>query len=283
MSKHVLEWDKEKMNRFIKEGRGTGEGSSYKPWLTIQDFPSIGRASRVFGWKTKRIHHFFTDIETRYFYLLEWSDNVTDIREHFPLLDLEDVIKDKDGINFEHFKDKKSGITYVINTSFLITLKDSKGNKSFAARSLKAASGLEKKSTLERLETERRYWSSKGIDWGIVTQKEISVVMAKNIEWIHSALFNENDIGITADEIKELDGAFMERINDNPKTMRTILMDFDKDYTLENGTALYIFKHLIADKKIKVDMNQEISLNKPSNQLIIKGYSTGREEYVAGS
>jgi hypothetical protein len=214
---------------------------------------------------------------------LEWSDNVTDIREHFPLLDLEDVIKDKDGINFEHFKDKKSGITYVINTSFLITLKDSKGNKSFAARSLKAASGLEKKSTLERLETERRYWSSKGIDWGIVTQKEISVVMAKNIEWIHSALFNENDIGITADEIKELDGAFMERINDNPKTMRTILMDFDKDYTLENGTALYIFKHLIADKKIKVDMNQEISLNKPSNQLIIKGYSTGREEYVAGS
>lgn len=41
------------------------------------------------------------------------------------------------------------------------------------------ASDLEKKKTLERLEIERRYWIAKGIDWGIVTQKEISNVFAK--------------------------------------------------------------------------------------------------------
>ncbi len=51
-----------KIEQWIKEGRGQGEGKEYKPWLTIQDFPSMGRVTRVFGWTTQRIHHFFSQI-----------------------------------------------------------------------------------------------------------------------------------------------------------------------------------------------------------------------------
>lgn len=54
MAKHRLNWSEEKYNRFIKEGRGQGIGKEYKPWLTVQDYPSLGRVSRVFGWKTGR-------------------------------------------------------------------------------------------------------------------------------------------------------------------------------------------------------------------------------------
>ena len=96
MAKHNLQWDENKLKRFLREGRGQGEGQDYKPWVTVQDFPSKGRCSRVLGWKTNRIHHLFTDSETRYFYLLEWEDAVVDIREHYPLLDLEEVIKEKE-------------------------------------------------------------------------------------------------------------------------------------------------------------------------------------------
>ena len=59
MAKRKNNWDANKLDRWIKEGRGQGEGENYKSWLTIQDFPSMGRATRVFGWTTNRIHHFF--------------------------------------------------------------------------------------------------------------------------------------------------------------------------------------------------------------------------------
>lgn len=91
MAKRSLDWNDNKLNRFLKEGRGKGEGSEYKPWLTIQDMPSIGRVSRIYLHKTQRIHHFFSDNETRVFYLLTWEDAITDIREFYPLLNMEEV------------------------------------------------------------------------------------------------------------------------------------------------------------------------------------------------
>ncbi len=85
MSKRSLSWTRAKFEQFKKEGRGEGTGCKYKPWLTAQDFPTKGRMTRIFGWKSGRMHDFFSDNETRFFYLLEWSDVVVDIREQFPL------------------------------------------------------------------------------------------------------------------------------------------------------------------------------------------------------
>ena len=51
--------DSEKQQeKWIKEGRGSGEGSLYKPWITVRDIPSSGRSHRVYGYKSKRTHHF---------------------------------------------------------------------------------------------------------------------------------------------------------------------------------------------------------------------------------
>lgn len=42
MTKRNQSWHENKYNRFIKEGRGQEAGKEYIPWLTIQDFPSMG-------------------------------------------------------------------------------------------------------------------------------------------------------------------------------------------------------------------------------------------------
>ncbi len=89
MPRRREEWNKEKFDRFLKEKRGEGVRDKYSPWITVRDFPSTGRVSRARGWKTNRLHHLFSDHETRLFYILEWSDVVIDIREQFPLLDIE--------------------------------------------------------------------------------------------------------------------------------------------------------------------------------------------------
>jgi hypothetical protein len=31
----------------VNEGRGSGEGANYKPWINIHDIPSLGRSTRT--------------------------------------------------------------------------------------------------------------------------------------------------------------------------------------------------------------------------------------------
>lgn len=275
-------FNEDKLNRYLKEGRGQGEGKEYKPWLTVQDFPSRGRCSRLLGWKTTRVHHLFSDIETRFFYLLEWEEHVEDIREMFPLLDLENVIEDTDDLRLDLFKDKESGIDYVLTTSFLITLKEN-GKYRYVARSVKAASELDKKISIEKYEIEKRYWKSKGVDWGIITQKEIPLIKAKNIEWVHNALNSYEDRGFSFKEINEMGYLLIDVISKNNLSIRTLMSKFDKEYNLPNGSALFIFKYLIASKKITVDMEKEIDLNATGKDIILETINRRENKYVVNS
>lgn len=277
MAKRNHSWNENKYNQFIKEGRGQGAGKEYKPWLTIQDFPSMGRVSRILGLKSGRIHHLFSDLQTRYFYMLEWEDTVTDIREHFPLLDLEDTISQKSDLNFKLFTDKESGFLYTLSTNFLITLNRANGDNLYLARSVKMTSELEKKKTLERLEIERRYWTEKGIDWGVITQKEISTVFVKNIEWVHSTLYSYFERGFTQDELVYLSNALIERLIDNQHSIREITADFDKEFNYDSGTGLYVFKFLIASKQIGLDMTKQIDINATNPIIEVKPRITYEE------
>ena len=268
MAKRNLEWNENKLRRYLEEGRGQGKGKDYKPWLTIQDFPSLGRVSRVFCDKTQRIHHFFSDNETRMFYLFNWEDDVIDIREHFPLLDIGQVIKDKRGLDLDKFVDKQTGTPYVFSTTFLITVKDKRNEEFYIARSVKSAIELEKHHIIEKFELERRYWESKGIDWGIVTQKDIPVIKAKNIEWVYSALEDSLERGIDNETKMDLAQELSFILMDNPNTVRKLTSWFDDEFQLQKGTGLYLFKFLIATKSIKVDMEQKININLSANELI---------------
>lgn len=269
MSKRKNNWDANKLNRWIKEGRGQGEGENYKPWIVIQDFPSMGRATRVFGWTTNRIHHFFSDTQLKYFYLLDWDERVVDIREHYALLDLETVLSDTSDLRLNKFIDKKSKESYVLTTTFLITLINNAGEKNFVARSIKYASELNKISTIEKLEIERRYWKVRDIDWGIVTNKDINSARAKNIEWLHTTL-NFNDYnGISQDEFMGLLDGLLYRFYDSKGSIKKIISGFEKDYSLDAGTGLLLFKHLIAGKRIILDFDKRINLNQTVKSMYI--------------
>ncbi|ODM26915.1 transposase [Clostridium sp. Bc-iso-3] len=267
MAKRKITWSPTKLDRWIKEGRGQGEGKEYKPWLTIQDYPSLGRVTRVFGWTTQRIHHFFSDSQLKYFYLLDWEEKVVDIREHYPLLDLETVLEDTADLKLDKFRDKKTKEPYILSTTFLITLLNNDGQKSFVARSIKYASELSKKTTIEKLEIERRYWTAKGINWGIVTNKDINGTRAKNIEWIHSAMTSDGYNGFSREEFDDLLNGLLYRLIDNQQNIRKIISEFEKDYFLDAGAGLLLFKHLIAGKKIALDMDKPINLNESGYSL----------------
>ncbi|MCY1539566.1 hypothetical protein D9M68_751600 [compost metagenome] len=76
----------EDIRRHIKAGAGQGEGSSYKPWLTVRDVPSEGRSRIVKALKAGRSCHLLSDLEYHYFLVCDSSNEIIDYREQFPLL-----------------------------------------------------------------------------------------------------------------------------------------------------------------------------------------------------
>lgn len=269
MTRAKAEWTQDTVRRFMREGRGKGDGKEYKPWFTTHDFPSKGRATRVLGWKTKRIHHFFSDLQLKYFYLLEWEQSVIDIKEHFPILDLDAADFNKGDLRIDKFRDKNSNESYVLCTTFLITKVDGNGDSKVVARSVKNASDLNKAITLDKLEIERRYWKSKGIDWGIITNKDINTIRAKNIEWIHSMMNYEEENENNITELQDLTDAFLYRISESDETIRKTILSFEQDYNFDSGKGILFFKYLIAKRKIIIDMDKPINLNDKRTTLSI--------------
>lgn len=259
MSKRKNQWNEDRIARYYAEGRGSGELSNYKPWLTIQDVPSMGRVHRLKGWKTNRIHHFLSDLERDYFYLLDWAGDVVDIREQYPL-DREKTVQIADQLQIMHPKDSSTQTPIVSTTDFLITIRRDKKMLHFA-RTIKPCEELNDKRVIAKLEIERQYWTSAGVDWGIVTERDLPKEICRNIGWIHSSYF--------IDEGEEIDLAIIlyDYIHGKDTLLLDALKSFDELYACEQGTALSLFRYLVAHKYIGIAMDKPLDLRLPVSQL----------------
>lgn len=245
-----MAWTKAKLDRYIKEGRGQGEGINYIPWIKIHEFSSKGRATRIHGLKTNRIHHLHSDNQLRAFLLFEWSDKVIDIRESYPLLDLMEVVDKKDDLRLDRFVDKETGEPYILTTNFLVTMQNEDGDIEYFARAIKNYSELNKKSTIEKFEIERRYWLAKGVNWKVVTNKEINRQFCKNIEWVRETLVQECK-GVS--EIKKLSEELVFLLMNNQHIrLKDLLKQFEEINELDTGIGLYLFRYLIGKKLIQM-------------------------------
>ena len=260
MSKFRYGWDEQKYERFLKEGRGKGEGKDYNPWLHMQDFPSQGRVSRYPGpgWKTNRIHQLFSDNEKRSIILFGWSDIVIDIREQFPLLEYEETIKIAEKAGIEHPRDNKSGFPWVLTTDFLLTVKlDNK--PVLLARTFKEAHELDNSRIDELFEIEKRYWRVRGVNWGIITEKQIPRTFVDNIEWLDSAYHAMFD-DLSSQDVYEISETLKHYLLETKDCqIKQICKRLDIDIKLKQGTSLTLLRRLIAHKQITVDMIEPLS------------------------
>lgn len=267
MAKDILNYIPQKYEKYVEEGRGQGEGADYIPWIKINEFSSKGRATRIMGIKTKRIHHLHSDNQLRAFLIFEWSKKVIDIRECYPLLDLMKIVDDKENLSLDKFTDQNTGQQFAITTNFLLTVKEDNGTTRYVARVVKNCSELTKKITIEKLEIERRYWEAKNIDFRIITDKDLNRQLCKNIHWIRETLLDNSETISNIKETSEL--LYLALFNNKEIIVREALKDFERRNNLSKGTALYVFRYLLAIKKIKVDMRKPINFSLRITELII--------------
>ncbi len=93
-------------------------------------------------------------------------------------------IAEEIGINYP--KDPQSNTPRVLTTDFMLSVKQGKTIVQ-KARTFKLPKDLGSKSVAEKFELEKRYYAAKGIDWGIITEKEVPKQLAENVEWVHTA------------------------------------------------------------------------------------------------
>ena len=159
------------IDRRLKEGRGQGVGSSYKPFIYTYEVSSLGRSHRLFGRKCARMHHLLSDLELAVFLILDWSPSVIDIREQFPLR-VDDTVRIAEELGIRHASFK--GVNQILSSDFLVDTNDS--SRPTMAFQVKYSCDLEKPETIERLMLEKKYWDEKEIPWSLITEKEISKV-----------------------------------------------------------------------------------------------------------
>ncbi len=256
MAKYQRSFTPELLAKRLRLGRGKGVGKNYKPWLTVRDVPSLGLSSRILGWTTGRTHHLLAGNETAYFYILDWSILVIDIREQFPLFPFEKPLEIAKRLGLKPPTDPKTQLPIVMTTDFLIdTFVD--GKIRTIARTIKLTKDNSNR-TLEKLQIERIYWEELGIDWGIVTELEIDKQVSDNIKWIHKAKAFGKVPAVTKDILTEIEWKLRCMKLQNYRSVAEIGSVFDKEFGLPVGSGLWSIRHLIANRRWIVDMGQHL-------------------------
>lgn len=256
----IREWNDSTIKRFLIEGRGAGYGKDYKPWLQVQDIASQGRSTRIYSFTSQRVVHILSDLQLYYFYLLEFDDRVVDIRENYPALDFHELNIPLDGELTKKLFNPKTKAPHVFEVSFLVTRMDQQNKPYYEARAVKYSSELEKKATIQRLELLHRYFERKRIDFGIVTEKEINKQLARNIGWIQTA-YDIQDYPDLISNFSYLRQDLMQYLSNPFETYQKAIARLEKNYQLEEGMGLILFKHLLATKQLKMDLSQKINLS----------------------
>ena len=255
MAKHRAIWNCRRYHKLIDEGRGQGTGRDYDPWITIHDLASKGIVSRAPGRTTGRIHHLLSKNETAFFYILDASDKVLDIREQFPLLPVTETVSIAEYLGIRHPRDPVSRYPYVMTTDFIITTPQGD-----VARSVKLSCELEKPRVMEKLEIEKVYWHNRNIDWRIVTEKEIDYQKARNLEWAYRAWYYE-DMLPEGLEARDVASRFLELFEDTSLPVTEIARITEERFNLEAGLGLTTFQYLLLRKQIpKVDLSRSLDL-----------------------
>ena len=252
-------------------------GKDYQPFVLIQDVPSLGRSSRPRGIKTGRQHEFLSDLERNYFMMLEFCDDVVDIREQFPL-ELRETLLIADELGLKHPIHPVTKEAITMTSDFCITLKSGHSQQDII-RTTKYKQDLLDRRTMEKFMIEQTYWERHKVDWGIVTEEEVNKEYSQNLADILDYYDLNDNYGfkdMNKEEIEDIILDFLQKIIDTDKTVRQFSTQFEKDLHLTKGAGIALFKHLVARKYISIDMLSLLRLEKHITiNLLIKSRKLG--------
>jgi len=234
-------------------------GSSYRPWLEVQDFPSRGVIHRPLGFKTGRVHHLFSDLELKVFLIYDVLARIVDIREQFPLLPLEETLEISKKIGVKHPTDTATGYPVVMTTDVLLKISHRR-ETFFHARTIKYKKDLDDPRVEEKLRIERLYYRRRDIDWGVVTEDDVRPVLARNAALIHPYHLLSDLHPLKEGEVRRIAFYLHSRVWREELPLLEIVSDSDLKFGLPSGKSFSVICHQIVRGHWRVDLLKPIAV-----------------------
>jgi hypothetical protein len=212
------------------------------------------------------------------FCLLDMSPLVTDIREKFPLLPLENTQRIASDLSCAHpsacpFDDKRLGkVDIVMITDLLVDLAEQPGLPANVAISIKTASDLDQTTPrklaklLNNAEIERRYWAERGVPFMLITDQDVPAPVQRNVDLLHRFL-SLKGVQLPA-PIEELADHLLDLFQAAPTLAVSVHCDaFDKSMGLGRGTGTSIAWHCLATGAWSANLTLRLGPELPIHEL----------------
>jgi hypothetical protein len=239
---------------WLKQGRGLGDGASYRPWLECRNVKSRGRKHRLPGILHDRVLHLMSDLERNAVLHFERQAQVADIREQFPL-DREVTRAIAKAMGVKHPTDPVTGVEIVMTTDLLVTFLSGRGVLTSRPFSVKECADLLKRRTREKQEIERRYWERMGFRWAPLLDTELrdrayfkAILWAR--EWFHLPGSDPHTLNLWSERSNRV---LFEFASGHARSVGELVARCEAVGGFGKGEALSTLRHLVARQVIDYD------------------------------
>lgn len=118
---------------------------------------------------------------------------------------------------------------------------------------------LIKRRVYKKFKIVKKYWEQKEIDWGVVTENEISKVKGQNLLFLYHDYFWAEQNNVSDHELSILTFNFKSILLKNKFDVYKTINEFDSVNGWNNGESLNFFKFLLIKKKINTDFNKRLN------------------------
>ena len=144
-----------------------------------------------------------------------------------------------------------------ISTDFVITCRDG-----IHARTVKETKDLNDPRVLEKFSIEYEYWRQRGIDWKVVTEKQINRVRARNLQWLHAGPSLED---LIPDEKLRNEAAslLLDLIHEGDFAFSSMIEIVEDALELRHGSGITLYKSLVMSGCISLNLDYPINFMDP--------------------
>ncbi len=272
----ATKWSEEKISRWMKEGRGQGEGPNYEPWLAVQDvLGNQGRCHRIPSPKLGRHVELMSDVERAAFLIVERSRWVTEAKEQYPLpRKLSQAVAQAMGIRHPTYPG--TNIPCVMTVDLMVTLRRPPVTLKLGI-DCKTQDKAEDPNVIRKLELMRRCLATLGHEHVLFFDTHIPKQIVRNLLWIISGRRHPNEELPYPDYLDEARERLYSHLSSTlfgDRPLRMVCQEFDDTSGQQPGTSLRAAKLLIDSYRLHVDLNGPDLPGRPLNDFSLECAAT---------
>ena len=268
MGKGNQKWTEELIRQRERAGYGSGDGTDYKPWITVHDVPSSGRTHRTWSPIYGRTVHLLSDVEWRTFILLEFSRKYPLLYEGFPL-ERKATLEIAVALGIRHPHYPGTHVPTVMTVDFLAV--ESFGDEmKLTAFDCKRSEDAEDERAIEKLQITRAYFAGRGVPHHLVFHTLLPEQAARNVEWIRSASLKEGEIEPYDGYLNEKADQMFHELSTGTFTLslRDFCTSFEARHNMGRGDGLRVARILMWEHRLRCGMRLPNIPNAPLNSFV---------------